>query len=115
MSSEGMHLAIKEIWKLLCKCLIQLINNYLESENLLYNNPIPVILKKFRTDGIEYDIYIGQSIAPDRAFNHFYLKNLRLWQLTSMAAIARLTHELLPSMPKQLRTTQLIFVHNNYH
>lgn len=30
-----------------------------------------------------------------------------------MAAIAKLTHALLPEMPTPLHTTQLIFVHNN--
>ncbi|WP_222597035.1 hypothetical protein [Chitinophaga pinensis] len=58
-------------------------------------------------------IFIGQSFAPEQAFNHFHLKNLRLWQLSSMAAVARLTTSLLPDMPVPLRTTQLIFVHNH--
>jgi hypothetical protein len=62
---------------------------------------------------VEYDIYIGQTIAPDKPFDLIYLKNLRLWQLTSMAAIAQLTHALLPRMPGKLLTTQLIFVHSN--
>ena len=35
-----------------------------------------------------------------------YLRNLRLWQLSSMAAIAQLTHALLPQMPGKLLTTQ---------
>jgi hypothetical protein len=71
----------------------------------------PCYFEKFRTDGVEYDIYTGQSIAPDRPFDMLYLHNLRLWQLNSMAAIARLTNALLPQMPDPLMTTQLIFVH----
>jgi len=62
---------------------------------------------------VEYDIYIGQAFAPNQPFNHFHLKNLRLWQLSSMAAVAKLTASLLPEMPIPLRTTQLIFVHNH--
>ncbi|WP_431214458.1 hypothetical protein ACQ86N_06430 [Puia sp. P3] len=42
-----------------------------------------------------------------------YLRNLRLWQLNSMATIVRLTHALLPQMPERLETTQLIFVHSS--
>ncbi len=38
----------------------------------------PSYFEKFRTDGVEYDIYIGQSIAPDKPFSDIYLKNLRL-------------------------------------
>ena len=72
----------------------------------------PSYFEKFRTDGVEYDIYIGQSIAPDRPFDLLYLRNLRLWQLASMTKIARGTHELLPQMQVPLLTTQLIFVHS---
>lgn len=88
------------------------INTYLEAEKEELQRSYPCYFEKFRTDGIEYDIYIGQSIAPEQPFSPFHLKNVRLWQLSSMAAIARLTHGLLPQMPRPLYTTQLIFVHN---
>lgn len=95
---------------------MQLINSkvgsYLDAENVQLQKQYPCYFEKFRTDGIEYDCYIGQSIAPGKPFNHFHLKGLRLWQLTSMAAIAKLTQSLLHEMPVQLQTTQLIFVHN---
>ncbi|CAG4994173.1 hypothetical protein DYBT9275_01336 [Dyadobacter sp. CECT 9275] len=88
------------------------VNLYLD----LFKNEIqlsyPTYFEKFRTDGIEYDIYIGQAIDPNKPFSHLYLKNIRLWQLTSMAAIARITHSLLPQMEKHLRTTQLIFINS---
>ena len=73
----------------------------------------PSYFEKFRTDGVEYDLYIGGSIAPDRPFDLLYLRNLRLWQLTSMATIARETHNLLPEMTNPLLTTQLVFVHSS--
>lgn len=85
------------------------INNYLELFINEEKQAFPFYFEKFRTDGIEYDIYIGQSIHPDMAFDLLYLKNLRLWQVASMAAIAKLTHLLKPQLPKQLETTQLIF------
>ncbi|MDJ1484921.1 GAF domain-containing protein [Cytophagaceae bacterium YF14B1] len=70
----------------------------------------PCYFEKFRTDGIEYDIYIGQAITPDKPFNTLYLKNIRLGQLNAMVSIARMTHRLLPKLEKPLRTTQLIFI-----
>jgi hypothetical protein len=85
------------------------INNYLDLFINEQEQAYPFYFEKFRTDGIEYDIYIGQSIAPDKPFDQLYLKNLRLWQVASMAAIAKLTHLLKPQLPKQLETTQLIF------
>jgi hypothetical protein len=89
------------------------VNQYFESEKNKLQESYPCYFEKFRTDGVEYDIYIGQSISPDKPFNHFHLKNLRLWQLSSMVTIAGLTHGLLSQMPKALQTTQLIFIHNH--
>ncbi|WP_207533571.1 GAF domain-containing protein [Desertivirga arenae] len=68
---------------------------------------------KFRTDGVEYDIYLGQSIVPERAFNRNHLEAFRLWQVKSMAEIGRITSRLAPTLPKPLLTTQLIFVHSH--
>ncbi|WP_153800327.1 GAF domain-containing protein [Foetidibacter luteolus] len=96
---------------------IQLINtsvsNFLETQRDELQKTYPTYFEKFRSDGIEYDIYVGQSIAPQKVFNPLYLKNLRLWQVASMSEIARLAHTLLPKMEKELHTTQLILVHTN--
>lgn len=86
------------------------INQYLEMFRDEIQASYPCYFEKFRTDGVEYDIYIGQSIVPSKPFNQLYLKNIRLWQLSSMAAIAKITHALLPQLPRELHTTQLIFV-----
>jgi len=89
------------------------INNYLELFINEQKQSYPCYFEKFRSDGIEYDIYIGQSIAPDNPFDLLYLRNLRLWQVASMAAITKLTHLLQPQLPKHLETTQLIFSNSN--
>lgn len=86
------------------------INGYLDLFNKQLQSSYPCYFEKFRSDGIEYDIYIGQSISPEKPFNSIHLKNIRLWQLTSMAAIAKITHSLLDQMENKLYTTQLIFV-----
>ena len=88
------------------------ISVYVDSFKMEMQQSYPAYFEKFRTDGVEYDIYIGQSIEPERAFNTLYLKNIRLWQLSSMAAIAKITHSLLPSLEKKLLTTQLIFINS---
>jgi len=96
---------------------IQFINNavseYLEEAQQMLQSSYPCYFAKFRTDGVEYDIYIGQDIAPDQPFDLLYLKNIRLWQLTAMVEVARLTNSLVSQMPRALLTTQLIFVHSN--
>ncbi|MCF6402569.1 GAF domain-containing protein [Chitinophaga filiformis] len=103
----------KHALELSMQMINNVVNNYFESEKDQLQRSYPCYFEKFRTDGVEYDIYIGQAFAPNHPFNHFHLKNLRLWQLSSMAAVAQLTAALLPEMPIPLRTTQLIFVHNH--
>lgn len=88
------------------------LNSYLDLFKNQIQESYPCYFEKFRTDGVEYDIYIGQSIAPQKPFSNLYLKNIRLWQLTSMASIARITHSLIPDMEKPLETTQLIFINH---
>lgn len=92
--------------------VISSVNNYMEMMKGEIQQAYPSYFEKFRTDGVEYDIYIGQSIAPEKPFNDIYLKNLRLLQLTSMAAIAKYSNALLPQLAKPVETTQLIFIHS---
>lgn len=89
------------------------IGNLLEQMNVEIQGAYPCYFEKYRSDGIEYDIYIGQSITPNQEFHPLYLRNLRLWQLNSMAIVAKLTHALQEQLPKKLQTTQLIFIHAN--
>jgi hypothetical protein len=92
--------------------VISAVNNYFEMLKDEIQKAYPSYFEKFRTDGVEYDIYIGQSITPAIPYSDIYLKNLRLLQLTSMAAISRYTHSLLAELPKKVETTQLIFIHS---
>ena len=84
---------------------------YLEKEEELMQQSYPHYFEKYRTDGVEYTIYIGQSISPKNQFDLLYLNNIRLWQLKSMAEVARVTHKLKPSLAVPLETTQLILIH----
>ncbi|MFT4031735.1 MAG: GAF domain-containing protein [Siphonobacter sp.] len=88
------------------------VNRYIENEDKRLQTMHPHYFDKYRTDGMEYNLYIGQSVTPQIPFQIEYLTNLRLWQLNSMVEMARLTHELLPILPLPLQTTQLILVHS---
>ena len=96
---------------------MQLINKVINTQLELMADELqvafPFYFEKFRTDGVEYDIYIGQSIAPDRKFDPLYLSNVRLWQLKSMASIVRVIQKLSHRLPTFLDTTNLIFAHSN--
>ncbi|MGN6435271.1 MAG: GAF domain-containing protein [Agriterribacter sp.] len=93
--------------------VISAVNKYFDLLKEEMQQHYPCYFEKFRTDGVEYDIYIGQSISPNKTYSDIYLKNLRLMQITSMAAIARYTHSLAPQLSKPVETTQLIFIHSH--
>jgi hypothetical protein len=71
----------------------------------------PCYFEKFRTDGVEFDIYLGQSIAPSIKMPENMLQIFRLKQLELLANLAITTHRLIPEMSLKLETTQLIFVY----
>lgn len=89
------------------------INKYLDKEKSKMQMTYPNYFEKYKSDGVEYNIYAGQSIAPQKAFDTAYVHNLRLWQIRSMAEIALITQKLLPTLKVPLETTQLILIHSH--
>jgi hypothetical protein len=72
----------------------------------------PHYFERYITDGIEFNIYIGQSISPYKPFNEMYVNNLKLWQLSLLAKAARVTNALEKRLSLPLQTTQLILAHS---
>jgi len=89
--------------------LAMLIDREQQSAQSIY----PHYFERFVTDGLDFNIYIGQSITPRIPFNEFYLKNLKIWQLTTLVKAARLSHCLESELALPLRTTQLILAHSS--
>jgi hypothetical protein len=87
------------------------LNDFFENAADELQQIYPCYFEKFRTDGVEYDIYVGQSIAPKIAFLKEHLQKMKRWQLESMIKVVQLTHELKPAMAYPLQTTHLLFVH----
>ncbi len=73
----------------------------------------PHYFERYKTDGIEFNLYIGNSLVNDRKFNEIYLHNLRLWQLQTMHAIEQTAYEMVGEMPYPLRVASLILVHSS--
>lgn len=87
-------------------------SSYIDKEQAKAQEMFPHYFEKYRTDGVEHNIYIGKSISEQKYFDRIYLKNLRLWQLIVSAELARKTNELKASLPIALDTTGLILVHS---
>ena len=70
----------------------------------------PHYYERFKTDGVEHNLYIGASIAPTKPFDIMYLHNLRLWQLQTLCEMELEHHVLKESLPYELDVTSLILV-----
>ncbi|MFK8056083.1 MAG: GAF domain-containing protein [Saprospiraceae bacterium] len=70
---------------------------------------IPHYFSKYRTDGIEFNIYAGQSLLPTGKFTKIHLQNLRLWQLQALVNVTKSVAGLQESLPLKMTTAQLIF------
>jgi hypothetical protein len=72
---------------------------------------IPHYFSKYRTDGIEFNIYAGQSLLPSGKFTKVHLQNLRLWQLKTLINVTKSVAGLQESLPVPMTTAQLIFAY----
>ncbi|MCB0632023.1 MAG: hypothetical protein R2824_28415 [Saprospiraceae bacterium] len=89
------------------------ISKYLDAEQRKMQQLLPHYFEKYKTDGVEYDLYIGQSLLRNGVFSELHLQNFRLWQLIHMCEITRLVEELQPRLEVPLTTAQLIFAYTN--
>lgn len=87
-----------------------LISKELDQFNSFIQGNYPSYFQKFRTDGIEYDIYIGESITPQETFSYEFINVFRRQQIISMARIALKASRAKGELPIALETTQLIFI-----
>ena len=88
------------------------VSKFIDKEQLTAQKVYPHYFERYVTDGVEFNMYIGQSIVPNRKFNSIYLSNLKMWQLSTLAQLARLTAALENKLPTLLSTTQLILAHS---
>lgn len=89
-----------------------LLDRFIDWEQQTAQEIYPHYFERYITDGLEFNIYVGQSLAPHLPFDEIYVRNLKLWQLTFLAKAARLTHALEKRLPLPLQTTQLILAHS---
>ncbi|TRX58469.1 GAF domain-containing protein [Fulvivirga sp. M361] len=87
------------------------ISTHLDNVEQQAQEIFPHYFEKYKTDGVEYNMYLGQSLVKGKTFDHIYLRNFRLWQLFIMCEIAIKVEKLKNDLPKKLDIAQLILVH----
>jgi len=59
------------------KCIAR----YLEEEEQSLQKIMPCFFKKYLTDGVEYNVYLGESLSPNRKFETLFIDDVRLRQI----------------------------------
>ncbi|GGW54187.1 hypothetical protein DFQ11_101288 [Winogradskyella epiphytica] len=72
----------------------------------------PHFFERFKTDGVEHNMYIGESITKIDSFNMIYLYNLRLWQLQVMCEMENEYYQNQSDYPIALDVASMILVFN---
>ena len=72
----------------------------------------PFYYERFKTDGVEHNIYVGSSIAPWLSYDSIYLKNLRLWQLRVIVESEVHFKNIKNNLPQKLDITSLILAYS---
>ncbi len=85
--------------------------NFLDAKQEEAQSMFPHYFERFKTDGVEFNMYIGESISPERGFSRLMFKNLRLWQLMVMVEMEREFNEMRKSLKTKLNIASLILAH----
>jgi hypothetical protein len=72
----------------------------------------PHYFERYKTDGVEHNMYIGESITKENSFNPIYLYNLRLWQLQVMCEMENAYYQMQSNFPVALDVASMILVFN---
>src|SRR6266851_4107289 len=86
------------------------ISSYLEMEQQAAQGMFPHYFEKQKTDGVDYQMYVGSALVENGRVDPLCLKNLRLWQLMITCGMAVRAHQLRDRLPIPLETTHLILV-----
>jgi len=87
------------------------LSSYLDREEAEAQMMLPHYFEKHRTDGVDYIIYVGQSLLEKGLFTELHLENFRLWQLMLACALAWLSEHEKPKLRVPLEATNLVLLH----
>jgi hypothetical protein len=87
-------------------------SSLLDEKQIEAQQMYPHFFERYKTDGVEHNMYIGESITKEDSFNIVYLYNLRLWQLQVMCEMEREFYNSKDEYPLSLDVASMILVFN---
>ncbi|WP_353779717.1 GAF domain-containing protein [Winogradskyella sp. 3972H.M.0a.05] len=89
------------------------LSRYIDKKQEEAQGMFPHYFERYKTDGVEYNMYIGQSLVKHKTFDELYLYNLRLWQLQNLYEMEQVAYNARKDMDHDLQVASLILVHSN--
>ena len=90
----------------------QKLASYLDHQQAEAQQMFPHYFERYKTDGVEYNIYIGQSISRQENFSEIHLQNLRLWQLKVMVEMENEFKLIQQELEVPVEVASLILAHS---
>lgn len=72
----------------------------------------PHYFERFKSDGVEHNLYIGQNLNPTLPYSSKNLSKLRFWQLETICKIEQEFKKFEKQLPINLEIASMIFVYN---
>lgn len=86
---------------------------FIDHKQIEAQQMFPHYFERYKTDGVEHNMYIGQSLVNNRTYDTMYLHNLRLWQLEMMCEMESIAYQLKRELAYPLEVASLILVHGS--
>jgi hypothetical protein len=85
---------------------------FLDTKQTQAQDIFPHYFERYKTDGVEYNMYIGQSISNNETFDPIHLQNLRLWQLVVMCEMEVEYRKIQQELETDIEIASLVLVYN---
>ncbi|MDZ4702087.1 MAG: GAF domain-containing protein [Rhodothermales bacterium] len=86
------------------------IGAYIERQEEAAQAMYPHYFEMYKTDGVDYNLYVGGSLHQNGRYDPLYLRNLRLWQLMLMCGVEWEMASLKPTLKAPLDIAHLVLV-----
>ncbi|MBB4808145.1 hypothetical protein HNP38_003485 [Chryseobacterium defluvii] len=84
----------------------------LDESQIKAQQVFPHYYERFKSDGVEHNLYTGQNIAPEIHYTSKVVHKLRYWQLKTICNMEREFQSFKKDLPIPLDIASLIFVYN---
>ncbi len=106
----GMRYEARQRYEVSVTKINETISCHLERQEAYAQALVPHYFERYKTDGVEYTLYVGDALLESGGVDPLALRNLRLWQLMTACSTSWALDRIAPDLPMPLETAHLLFV-----